>query len=217
MAPTLYMIPPSPPVRSVLMTAKALGLTLNEKIINFPAGEHLQPEYLKLNPQHTVPTLVDDDGFAVWDSNAINPYLIGKYAKDDSLYPQDLQKRAIVDQRLHFNGSVAFGAVAGIVRCILYEGKTCLDDNDKTRVEQVYAFLEAFLDDGKPWMAGDCLTVADYNLYATVSAGDVLVPIDGQKYPKVATWFEKVGNLPEAEATKKGLAIFESLISSKLQ
>jgi hypothetical protein len=41
-------------------------------------------------------------------SHAINAYLVNKYAKDDSLYPKDPQKRAIVDQRLHFDSGVLF-------------------------------------------------------------------------------------------------------------
>jgi glutathione S-transferase len=114
MAPTLYLIYPSPPVRAVLITAKAIGLDLDEKPIDFFQGAHLKPEYLKLNPQHTVPTLVDDDGFAIWDSHAIMTYLVSKYAKNDSLYPKDLKKRAIVDQRLHFESGVFFARLLGI-------------------------------------------------------------------------------------------------------
>jgi len=41
-------------------------------------------------------------------SHAISAYLVGKYGKDDALYPKDLQKRAIVDQRLHFDTGVLF-------------------------------------------------------------------------------------------------------------
>jgi hypothetical protein len=35
-------------------------------------------------------------------------YLVSKYAKDDALYPKDLQKRAIVDQRLHYSNDVFY-------------------------------------------------------------------------------------------------------------
>lgn len=60
-----------------------------------------------MNPQHTVPTL-EDDGYFLWDSHAINAYLIGKYAKDDSLYPEDFKKRGTVDERLHFDNGVLY-------------------------------------------------------------------------------------------------------------
>lgn len=120
MAPTLYMFHASSSVRAVLMTAKALELELNEKEIDILHQDHLKPEYLQvsrnllekikndvfqLNPQHTTPTLVDDD-FVLWDCHAIIIYLVSKYGKNDSLYPPDLRTRAIIHQRLHFESGV---------------------------------------------------------------------------------------------------------------
>lgn len=75
---TLYFTDLSPPVRATLLTIKALGLDVNFKEINLLAGEHLQPEFLKKNPLHTVPTL-EDDGFVVVDSHAINAYLVSTH------------------------------------------------------------------------------------------------------------------------------------------
>lgn len=44
---------------SVQMFAKALNVQLNLKKLSLPDLEHMTPEFLKLNPQHTIPTLVD--------------------------------------------------------------------------------------------------------------------------------------------------------------
>jgi len=52
-----------------------------------------------------------DDGFYINDSNAISAYLVSKYGNDDYLYPKDLQKRAIIDQRVHYNSSVVSSTV----------------------------------------------------------------------------------------------------------
>lgn len=112
MAPKIYYGKASPPSRAVLMVAKAIGLELEHKLIDLHAGEHFQEAYTKINPQQTVPAMVDDD-LTLWDSHAICTYLIGKYAKDDSLYPKDLKIRAKIDQRLHFEGSVLFAAGDG--------------------------------------------------------------------------------------------------------
>jgi glutathione S-transferase len=49
MAPVLYMVVPSPAVRAVLITADALGLDLVQKEVDLVAGEHLKPDFLKVN------------------------------------------------------------------------------------------------------------------------------------------------------------------------
>lgn len=51
----------------------------------------------------------------IWDSHAINGYLVNKYGKDDSLYPREYKKRAIVDQRLHFDNGVLFTRLSNLV------------------------------------------------------------------------------------------------------
>lgn len=48
MAPTVYLVHPSPPCRAVLMTAKAIGLPVTEKNVDLFGGEHMKPEYLKV-------------------------------------------------------------------------------------------------------------------------------------------------------------------------
>lgn len=67
-----------------------------------------------MNPQHSVPTLEDDD-FILWDSHAIAGYLVNKYSQDDALYPQDPNLRAVVDQRLHFNGGTLQPRVGAVI------------------------------------------------------------------------------------------------------
>lgn len=44
-----YYTPGSPPCRSVLLTAKALGLELNLKTLDLHHGEHMKPEFLKVS------------------------------------------------------------------------------------------------------------------------------------------------------------------------
>lgn len=105
--PILYWADLSPPTRFVLLTAKEIGLEFDLRPISLMDGDHMKPEFLKINPQHTIPTL-DDNGSIIWDSHAISTYLVEKYAKNDKLYPKDLVQRAQIDQRLHFDSGFLF-------------------------------------------------------------------------------------------------------------
>lgn len=109
----LYHFPPSAPSRGALLAARAIGVPVEIETIDLFKKEQLKESFLKINPQHCVPTL-DDDGFVVWESRAIASYLADKYGKDDQLYPKDLKRRAIVDQRLYFDASNLYVKVRNI-------------------------------------------------------------------------------------------------------
>ena len=61
-----YYMDVSPPCRAVKLTAAALGLSLNLKPLDLMAGDHMKPEFVAINPQHCVPTLVDGD-LTLWE------------------------------------------------------------------------------------------------------------------------------------------------------
>lgn len=44
-------------------------------------------------------------------SHAIVTYLINAYAENDFLYPSEPRKRALIDQRLHFDSGILFPAL----------------------------------------------------------------------------------------------------------
>ena len=63
------------------------------KILSFQAGDTRKPEFVALNPRHTVPTIVDD-GHVLWESLAILEYLDERYDTGTKLYPGDAKNRA---------------------------------------------------------------------------------------------------------------------------
>jgi glutathione S-transferase len=65
------------------------------KVLSFAAGDTKKPEFVALNPRHTVPTIVDG-GFAHWESLAILEYLDERYAAGPKLFPGDAKSRARV-------------------------------------------------------------------------------------------------------------------------
>lgn len=115
-----YTNPIAPRCRAVAMLARHLNIELNE-IHVLPYSDTRKPEFLKvlyqqnfnciyitvifvfkINPQHTIPTIVDN-GFILWESRAILTYLCNKYGPDSELYPKCPMKRAIVDRLLYFD------------------------------------------------------------------------------------------------------------------
>lgn len=162
--------------------------------MDLSAGEHLQEWYLKINPQHTVPTL-DDNGIIIWDSHAICTYLIGKYATSDALYPTDLVQRARIDQRLHFDSSVLFASLLSALRPILRSGATEFIPATVDAWYDAIGILEAFLVTDK-YLVGNQLTVADICCATTVATGEALFTLDAEKYPKTLAWIERVFQLP---------------------
>lgn len=50
-------------------------------LVNLLAGDQYKPEYLKINPKATIPTLVRDDGTAITEFSAIAYWLARQYPK----------------------------------------------------------------------------------------------------------------------------------------
>lgn len=200
-----YYVLASPPCRSVLLVAKALKIELNLKTIDLATGENKTPEFLKLNPQHALPT-IDDDGFGLGESRAILGYLVNQYGKDDSLYPKDPKKRAIVDQRLHFDiGTLYQGFASYFLIPILNTGS----EGDKASFEKLQEALN-ILDNtlkGQTWVAGNNITIADYSIAVSVSTIEAS-GFDVNKYPNVAKWYARAQKTIEGykEINEKGNA-----------
>ncbi|KAH8346997.1 hypothetical protein KR059_003900, partial [Drosophila kikkawai] len=180
-----YYMPGSSGCRTVQMVAKAVGVELNKKLLNTMEGEQLKPEFVKLNPQHTIPTLVDN-GFSIWESRAIAVYLVEKYGKDDSLFPKDPKKQAVVNQRLYFDMGTLNDAFAKYYYPLFRTGQPGSEEDFK-KIETAFGFLNTFLE-GQDYVAGDNLTVADIAILALVSTFDI-IEFDFSKYTNVVRWY----------------------------
>jgi len=189
----------SAPSRIAHMTCEALGVEYKYVLCDLQEGDNFKPEYLKINPQHTVPTL-NDNGFIVTESRPIATYLCDKYGQDDKLYPKDLNMRATVDSRLFFDIGTFYKAFGDCVFPVLF-GKEVPDKESKDkRFKEVMGWVTDFI---KPtgYVAGtDHLTVADIAFIATYSTIEAVNHFDLTQYPEVNEWFEKVkGEIPNYE------------------
>ncbi|KAG5333822.1 GST1C transferase, partial [Acromyrmex heyeri] len=190
----LYLVVGSAPCRAVRLAAAAIGVDLNLKNMDLKAGEHLKPEFIKMNPQHTVPTL-DDNGLHLWESRAIMTYLANQYDKNGSLYPKDPKKRALVDQRLYFDLGTLYQSFINYYYQLIITGVTP-EQAKYDKMNDALSFLDKFLE-GENYVAGKTLTLADLALAVTISNYQI-VDHDLSKYSNILRWFAKI----QAEAPK---------------
>lgn len=144
---------------------------------------------MQINPTHSLPTLVDDDGFVLWESRAILMYLATKYDKSGKLYPaSDVQKRALVDRQLFFNATTLQARFQSHYMMTVKQ-KLPIDPKKFKMVEEGVAFLNKDLEDND-FLVGNDLTIADLcnlsTMYNYEAAG---FPISD--YPNVKRWMDK--------------------------
>lgn len=145
---------------------------------------------IKLNPEHTVPTL-DDNGNVIWESHAICTYLIDKYSNNDSLYPKDLFLRAKVSQRLFFDASVLFPRLRAASYSIFKDKATEISQEKIDAMYDAYDLLESTLLDD--FLVGNTVTLADICTMGTITSMDLLyAKLTSDKYPKITAWLERL-------------------------
>jgi len=189
MAIDIYLTIVSPPCRTVLMVAKHLNIELNQKTINLQAQEHLTPEYLKLNPAHTVPT-IDDSGFVLWESRAIAQYLCNKYAPDSDLYPSEPKHRAQVDRLLNFDIGSYFPSIREAILMKIFRGVEPTEEKVQA-LKNNLKLLDQFISSNNGYVAVDHLTIADISILAGTTIFSV-VDYDISDYPNLKDWYEKL-------------------------
>jgi glutathione S-transferase len=118
--------------------SQKVRMVLHEKAVKFDTvqidlgkKEQLKPDYLALNPNGVVPTLVDD-GTPIIESSVICEYLDEKYPQNP-LIPSDLIERARMRAWTHYIEEVAVGAirVPSFNRAFLYR----FENKDQTQFE----------------------------------------------------------------------------------
>lgn len=172
-----------------MLTAANVGVEVESIPTNPMEGATRTPEFLKMNPCHTIPTM-DDNGLYLGESRAILGYLANKYGKDDSLYPKDPVRRAMVDNRLYFDMGL-WSKTFNFFSPVAFKGAKSLDEGAKEAVEEGLGHLETFLTTGGPWVAGDHMTIADFSLIATVSSIMAIGQFTTDKYPKIQEWMDR--------------------------
>jgi glutathione S-transferase len=191
----LYFNPLSPNVRRVRLAAAVLGIELEEKLLDFSKGEHKSPEYLALNPNGAVPTLVDGD-FVLTESRSIMQYLATK-KPESGLLPKDEAARADVT-RWQFWDAAHFSPQLGTLAFEkLIKGMMGLGEPDLGKVQDALSNFRRFaavLDKrlaGRTYVVGNQLTVADLTLASSLMyAAQTEAPL--AEFPNVQAWHARI-------------------------
>lgn len=145
----VYGHPLSAPTREILVLCAELGL--HYELVKVGQGdEPYLPE--ALNPLCKVPML-DDEGFVLAETHAIQRYLVNKVGGVEALYPADPRQRAVADQWLQWQAIRLAPQVAEFIYCSCYNpaAKDAIRrvESAKTILEQLLPELERALAEGE--------------------------------------------------------------------
>ncbi|KAB0795769.1 hypothetical protein PPYR_09830 [Photinus pyralis] len=198
---TLYKMDMSSCCRAVLLTIKALDLPVEYVEVNLLKREASAPHIAKLNPRCKIPIL-EDNGAVIWDSHAINAYLVQTYGKDCKLYPSDAAGQANVQGWLYFDTEI-FAKLNDLM--VQVSTTRTISEQTYEEVRNIYHVLNNYLKE-KKWITGDNVTIADFSLLSTIESFNCCLEVDPNKYANVARWLGEAQKLPFYEVTtKKGI------------
>jgi glutathione S-transferase len=187
-------------VRAVLFE---LDLPCDMVDVAMAQGEHKSPSFLAMNPNGKIPVL-DDNGFHVWESNAIICYLAAK-KPESGLLPTDPRGMAMVHQWLQWYSTTFSPSTGEVMMETVY-----LRFMNRQKDEQKYAagmekvrrdlgVLEKALA-GKEYLCGK-LSVADFSLSSSLLLRTPM-GFDLDAFPNVRAW---QGRMEARESVRKSL------------
>ena len=150
--------------------------------------------YVASKARGSVP-VIDDDGFVLWEGNAIARYLAKKHATG-TLWPSDLRCAAEVDRWMDYQLSTVREHIHPILRADLDAAGLA---HHAAQLAATLDPLEAALAD-RPYLAGDDFTVADIPLGINVYRW-YLLDVERPAAPHIAAWYERLLARPAFVAT----------------
>src|ERR1700712_4240915 len=150
-------------VQKVIWALAEMKLPFERIDVGGAFGKTKDPLYLAMNPNSLVPTLEEEDGFHLWESNSIVRYLA---AKHDSrvLEPADLKTRALAQKWMDWQLSVMAPAITpvfwGLIRTPPEKRDHAAIDAGRAKTNTAAEMLDAQLGRTK-YLAGDDFSYGD--------------------------------------------------------
>jgi glutathione S-transferase len=185
-------------VQKVLWCLRELDLDYERIDAGMAFGRNTEADYLAMNPNGRVPTMVDGD-FVLWESNSVMRYLMLTHAPESSLYPQAPKRRAGVDRWLDWTLStlqpVDRPVFWALVRTPVAQRDMVAIQKDVDAEAVQWRTIDAQLSTRR-FIEGDDFTIADIALgaYARRWFG-----VEGVTKPRLAhldRWFAQFADRP---------------------
>jgi len=195
----LHVFPPSPRAAKVTALAYHLDLASELQIVDLFKGEQFTPTFAALNPNKRMPVL-EDDGFILWESNAILQYLASK-KPERGLWPQTARGQADVTRWMtweaaHWTPACTLLVFERVVKKLAGQGEP--DPAEVAKGEAEFPKWAAVLNQqlaGRKWLLGDTLTIADFSIGAPlIMAEAARLPL--ADYPEIRRWYAQLAALP---------------------
>ncbi len=184
-------------VQKVMWAVGEMGLKHERIDVGGPFGKNKEPAYLTMNPNGLVPTLEEDDGFLLWESNSIVRYLAAKH-QSAALEPKDLKTRALASKWMDWQLSVLGPAVTpifwGLVRTPPEKRDAAAIAAGKTKTADAVKMLDAQLAKTK-FLASDSFSYGDIPVGIMVRRYRDLVP-ERPQFPNIERWYAAIAARP---------------------
>ena len=188
-------------VQKALFALRELGVDFELRPAGREHGVVGTPEYIAMNPNGTVPTLVDGH-FVLWESNAIVRYLAQEYGHG-TLWPAEREVRAIADQWLTWQAVTAWPVMQpafwNLIRFPPEERDMAAVEKSVADTNRLMGILDAWLA-SRIFVAGESFTIGDVGVGAFTHRY-FLMPFERPELPHLARYYKAVHARPAAEKT----------------
>lgn len=188
-------------VRKVLWCAEELGIAYERVDAGGAFGVVDEPNYRAMNPNGRVP-VIEDDGFVLWESNAIVRYLVAKHGQGTPWLPADLQQRASADRWMDWMTSTVAAPFRDVFWGIL---RTPPEQQDWVAINAAHKTVSELLSmadqalASQPYLSGDAPGMGDIPLGCFAYAWFEM-PIERAPMAHLEAWYERLTARPAYRA-----------------
>jgi glutathione S-transferase len=169
--------------------------------INVEGATCKQPDYVKLNPNARVPT-IDDDGFVLWESAAINLYLAEKYKSP--LWPADLKgKGRVLQWAFYMANDVEPNVILVMQHRVMFppeKRNPAIADDADTKLQPRLKVLDDFLRTNQ-YFGIDRWDMADF-MVASICYTLFSIKYDLGRYPNLQKWLMATMERPKTREAR---------------